>query len=110
MQAEAESIRRAVRARKKQRYSPDLKARIVAYARSRRDAGVSQSAVSEEVGVNWSTLGRWLSPNSATAMVPVTVRPTAPTREVAMLSLVTPSGYRLEGLDARDAVALFRAL
>ena len=108
MEAEGESIRCAVRARKKQSYSPELRARIVAYVEQRRAAGFSQRVVSEEVGVTWTTLRRWVS-SKPTAMVPVAVRPVAPTRNVE-LSLVTPSGYRLEGLDARDAVALFRAL
>jgi transposase-like protein len=109
MESEGESIRRAVRARKKQSYSPELKARIVAYVEQRRAAGFSQRVVSEEVGVKWTTLRRWVSKTPTTALVPVAVRPSAPTRTVE-LSLVTPSGYRLEGLDAPDAVALFRAL
>ena len=109
MEAEAESIRRALRARRKQRYSPELKTQIIAYVAARRAAGDSQSTVSAALGVKWSTLRRWLSRTSSTALVPVQVREvaawTSPT-----LSLVTPSGYRLDGLDAREAVALFRSL
>lgn len=109
MEAEAESIRRAVRARRKQRYSPDLKARIIAYVEARRAAGDSQSMVSEAVGVKWTTLRRWVSKRPTTTLVPVRVKQ-ASAPGSAKLSLVAPSGYRLEGLDTREAVALFRAL
>ena len=113
MEQEAAEIRRLVRSRAGLRYSPALRARIERYVRRRRLEGASQSTVSREVGVKWSTLRRWevRADGSASALVPVTVATTtsemsAPT----IVSLVTPSGYRLEGLDARDAFALFRAL
>lgn len=109
MEAEAESIRRAVRARRKQRYSPELKARIIAYVEARRAAGDTQVVVSEAVGVKWTTLRRWVSTRPSTALVPVRVR-ASPSASLSPLSLVTPSGYRLEGLEVRDAVTLFRAL
>lgn len=80
--------------------------------RRRRAEGASQTLVSREVGVKWGTLRRWevRADTSSTAVVPVNVATAARTSPAPELALVTPSGYRLEGLDARDAVALFRAL
>lgn len=109
MEAEAERIRRAVRAREKQSYRPELKARIIAYVEQRRSAGASQSAISREVGVKWTTLRRWLSKKPSTALVPVQVRDSV-AESSPRLTIVSPSGFRLEGLDAREAVALFRTL
>jgi len=55
------------------------------------------SAVVAEVGVSQMTLAKWLkAANPAPAFLPVVVGP-APTSS-AGLTVVTPSGYRIEGL------------
>ena len=111
MEREAEAIRRLVGARRKQSYTAELRARIVRHVRQRRTQGFTQAAVADEVGVKWTTLRRWLGEGGESTpamMIPVTLA-AAPV-PCSKLSLVTPSGYRLEGLDSRDAVALFRAL
>ncbi len=110
MEKEAEFIRRAVRARDKQRYSPELKARIIAYVEQRRAIGASQSTIAQEVGVKWMTLQSWLAKaKEPTALVPVNIREII-TEPAHQLAIISPSGFRLEGLDADDAVALFRTL
>ena len=108
MGSEAESIRRAVEARTKQRYSTELKARILQHARRRRAQGASQRTVSAEVGVKWQTIRRWLEAEQPAAMIPVTVR--QPSSSAPEPAVVSPSGYRLEGLPPRHAVQLFREL
>lgn len=110
METEAESIRRAVGARTKQRYSEQLKARILRYARQRRADGATQRTVAEEVGVKWQTIRRWMEAEqpAPTAMVPVSVR--QPSAQGSQLALVSPTGYRLEGLPPQHAVQLFRQL
>ncbi len=92
------------------------------YVQQRTAAGIVQAEIARELGVSESTVWRWAqsSPPArrATAIKP---RPSAfkavrvVTERVSIgsavkLSVVTPHGYRVEGLDVASAAALLREL
>jgi transposase-like protein len=92
------------------RYEPALKARIIEFARSRRDQGASWMQIADEIGLGFETLRRWCiaeEPRSSRAMVPVQVVAEPSDRTVR---IVSASGYRIEGLTLQEAVSVLRAL
>ena len=91
------------------RYPWELKARITEFAQERRGEGASWAQIAEDVGIAFETLRRWCIATGATsrAMVPVHVVSDEAERSV---SIVSPTGYRIEGISLRDAVAVLRAL
>jgi transposase len=92
-------------------YPLALRARITSWARRRLAIGDSVNAVAREVALHPTTLAAWLSasstPAKSAALVPVEVvvvpdrvQPT----KVTQVVLVSPSGYRVEGLTLEDAL------
>ena len=91
------------------RYPAALRGRIDAYVARRREQGASWAAIGDELDVPLETLRRWSKTPRVSAMVPVeVVAPTVDSDDI--VAVVSPSGWRLEGLDVRDAVAVLRAL
>jgi len=93
-------------------YPSELRQRATDYARERAKAGYGVAQVSAELGVSEPTLRNWLA-KAGPAFLRVTVDESAgPVESVTpgALVLVTPSGYRLEGLDLRAASELLRVL
>src|SRR5206468_8747485 len=91
------------------RYTPALRRRAVTIARKRRDAGVVVAAVARELGVRPRALRLWLQTPAGPRLRRVAIA-TAPVATVDRPVLVTPQGFRLEGLGAAGLVALLRAL
>ncbi len=91
---------------------PDaVRAQVLAYTRRQRAAGRSWSRIAHTVGLSVGSLKNWSrTPPPARTLVPVEVAPRAPEVPVAALVVVTPGGYRVEGLDLATASALLRAL
>jgi hypothetical protein len=88
---------------------------VVAYARVARADGVSWRRIARSVGLSTSGVQRFAQarrPQPQAALVPVVVQalPEEGLPAGAGLSLLTPSGHRLERLSLEDAVALLRAL
>lgn len=94
-------------------YSDELKVRLTGWARRSIAAGSSLGLTARAIGLDPRTLAAWLGTTAATAtrrwtpaspvaLVPVEV--VEPAATAAMLTLVSPSGYRLEGLTFDDAV------
>ena len=92
-------------------YPPTLRERITIWTRRRRGAGISWHKLADELGMSWRTLVRWTSPRRAPrpspALVPVEVIGEHSDRSLA---LVTPRGFRIEGVTLADAIALVREL
>lgn len=105
---EAKTIREAVETRSGLRYDPDLKLKILAYVHRRRAEGAPQKTVAAEVGVSWMTLRRWL--DDATSQSSARLVPVDLVEPAQVLALVTPRGFRLEGLTPRQALELLRHL
>ena len=105
--------RRVARLRRRgpgERYPARLRAQITAWVRTRRDRGAWWCDVARDLGVPAETLKRWAAPvpNAATAcMVAVEVIDAPPPGTV---TLVSPTGLRIEGVAIADAITLLRGL
>jgi transposase len=88
---------------------PDaVRAQVVAYARRQRPAGRSWQRIARGIGVSAGSLQNWArAPAAPRTLVPVTVAAAEP---APSLVVVSPGGYRVEGLDVATASALLRAL
>lgn len=94
------------------RYSAELKTRVVAWAELRRRQGASWPVLSAELGLGLDTVRRWCEASAKPtkrmqALVPVRV---VPSRAARTLSVVSPGGFRIDGLSPEEAVALLRAI
>lgn len=91
------------------RYSRQEREAIVEQVRRLRSDGMAMSGVVAEVGVSQMTLAKWLrESNPAPAFLPVVVG--SASSASAALALVTPSGYRIEGLTMDALLALLGRL
>jgi len=94
-----------------QRYPADLRAVAVAVAEDRREEPLAR--VAAELGISTVSLQRWLEQGEPVRFRPVQVEPGiaqvlgTPARGLA---LITPRGYRVEGLEAAQLVSLLRVL
>ena len=92
------------------RCSEPLRERVVTFARQRQQAGEAVMRIAEQLGLSPSGLSRWLPPGEAKLRPVRIAEKPAPALSQSLLVLVTPSGYRLEGLDADSAVDVLRRL
>ena len=93
------------------RYPEDLRAEIGAAARAGRSAGRSMTSLARELGVSSPTLIQWLRRPARRPWRPVTVAPPAASESPLMTPvLVTPKGFRVEGLDVAGLVTVLRSL
>lgn len=121
MDDEGETIRRAVlrlgRRRRNDSIPLKLRRQAVAYALSRRP-GVTWAQLGADLGLAGSTITRWCAlaaqsptepqPEPEPRLVPVIVSPSV--SDNATLVLVSPRGFRVEGLRLDDAVELLQRL
>ena len=83
---------------------------MVTYARQERAAGESWGRIARAVGLSAGALKNWSrTPPAARTLVPVEVAATA-TMAPTPIVVVSPGGYRVEGLDLATASALLRVL
>lgn len=85
---------------------PELKARARAWIREQRAGGHTVDELAAALGIATGTVTRWSS-SSGRALVAVRVVPDA---TAATVSIVSPLGYRIEGLSLTDAVRVLREL
>lgn len=96
------------------RYDAGLKARVIAFANARRADGETFDTVAASLGLAQTTIQRWCGgvrvedEEACSALLPVVVLESA--RTTNTVTLVSPSGFRLEGLELTDAVSMLRAL
>jgi hypothetical protein len=117
--------RRGARRRGAAPYSDEQKAYAAAYARAGLSRGQSLMASAAALGVSEPTLRTWVQNVSTDARVPLRRVVVTPSTEgpatklprsatklsgSSRLTLVTPTGYRLRGLDVASAAALLRVL
>jgi hypothetical protein len=90
-------------------FSEALKRRATAWIVKRRAAGVIVADIASEPGLARGTVMKWSVGVRATrAMVPVEV--VAEPSSERTVSIVSPSGFRIEGLSLLEAAALLRAV
>lgn len=113
-QREAEKLRReldSVQGRQGRCFPRDLKARTATWIAGRRACGATVAELAAELGLAAGTVMRWSNgskPAPTRALVPIEVMPDRIVER--MLSVVSPSGFRIDGLSLAEAVALLRAL
>ena len=120
MHEEARAFRKAVeshqrrRAGKAIRYGDELRRGAVDFARSARAEGVSLLQCSRLLGVGYKSLHRWVRAElgvTGTSLRPVEIAVgTEGTGDDDRLVLVTPGGFRIEGLARPDLASLLRLL
>jgi transposase-like protein len=91
------------------RYPTELRERVVAWALAQRRAGASWRKIKRELGQKFDTIRQWCRGSEGSrALLPVrVVAERAPERRV---SVVSPSGFRVEALSLMEAAALLREL
>lgn len=89
------------------RYSGEMKAFAVEYAQERIAKGESICTCAQGLGIADATLKNWLGVVDG-GFRQVKIKTERPESE--MLTVVTPSGYRVEGLSMESAEALLRSL
>jgi hypothetical protein len=94
------------------RYREDLQQEAIALARMGMLEGKSLGRVAEELGLGPATLTRWLGKvDAGEPLRPVEVqRDEEEPGPAFSLVVVTPSGWRIEGLRLADLTELLRAL
>ena len=96
------------------RYPEPLRQLAVGFATEAEACGWSGSRMARRLGVAWATLERWCATQPVTdsggGMREVVVRDDAPSSAELRPVLVTPEGYRIEGLGQEDLVEILRAL
>jgi hypothetical protein len=85
-------------------WTSDQKRTLVDLARRRRAEGVDFQQVAAELGVGKGSLYQWMRQFPERALQPITIVDMVPSGTA--ISLVTPDGYRFEGLDLGAAVRL----
>lgn len=91
-------------------YEPTLRLRITDWARRAIARGMSIPAAAAALPVHPETLHAWLAhAPTTTALVPVQVIAETPQSQ-AGLRVVSPAGFRVEGLALDEVIALLRVL
>ncbi len=96
------------RSHQAQRYPTELRRRAVTVVSALREQGASWRQVSAAVGLRADTLQRWCgggSPAADASLVPVQV-----VGDRGGVTIVSPRGWRVEGLSLADAASLLRSL
>ena len=101
------------------RYPKSVRDDAVAYAQRRIKTGSKVAPIARRLGIPDQTLRIWIdsAPTGSTAIRPVALVPrTAPAKRPERVAvraqpvLVTPQGFRIEGLALDELVKLLRAL
>lgn len=108
-----ERVQRFREARRSGRCPDELRGLAVGYAWERGGEGVGLAAVDREPGTSPTSLRLWMRQAEVEFRPMEVVGPShrgTPRREGALLTVVTPKGYRLEGLDLGEAARLLAVL
>lgn len=95
--------------RKPSPYSAEAREFAVSFAEKQKASGVSRKSVSDTLGISNQTLSNWMGHpvSKKSGMRPVSIENGAAKGE---LHIVTPSGYRVEGLTVDTAAVLLRQI
>jgi predicted transcriptional regulator len=88
--------------------SAELKRRAAAWIVKERAAGRTVSELARELGIVAGTVLRWSAGASVRQMVPVRV--VADAAGAKTVSVVSPSGFRIEGVTLAEATLVLREL
>lgn len=92
-------------------YAPAVRARARAYIAERRAQGATPTAIARELGLSRHSVVGWTkAERGAGSLVPIEVVAEAGPVPGPPLVLVSPRGYRVEGLDVAAVGALLERL
>ena len=91
------------------RYPAPFRDAVVTLAQTRLGHGQSRARIARDVGISFPTLVAWLDRPGLRPVAVVSEADPAPARRSGVV-LVTPQGFRIEGLDGGALVAVLRAL
>jgi hypothetical protein len=106
--AKLDDLRR--RGGKRWRTPPGLRDEIAVWARKQRAEGEVVGSIAAAIGLSETTLAKWLAGGGPGELRPVRVTAAVAGVRHSGLVVVTPDGYRLEGLSVDDAVDVLRRL
>ena len=93
------------------RVSGQVKEEVAEWARGLLSGGFTMEAIAREIGVSSSTLKRWLnSGEEVDGFRRVKLSEPAGGSRSGEISIVSPRGYRLEGLGLAEAIEVFHRL
>jgi hypothetical protein len=92
-------------------YTTEMKAKALQLAKDLQEHGLAMDVVAKRIGICAATLYLWRSSSKGSRMVPVkVVRAEPPVTATHCFALVSPRGYRLEGLPVKLALAMLQEL
>ena len=92
-------------------YTAEMKAKALQLARDLQVQGLAMDVVAKRIGICAATLYLWRGSSKGGRMVPVkVVRAEPPATAFPCFALVSPRGYRLEGLPVKLAMAMLQEL
>lgn len=92
-------------------FPPELKAAVVQFARRQRAVGQTWRVIADSLGLSTKALRDWCAPEKAATMLAVQLRPDEISlRNHNSVALVTPRGFRVEGLDLAELAQLLERL
>ena len=112
-QRAAEKLRReldSVKGRRGPCFPRDLKERTAAWLAEQRAAGATVAQLAAKLGLASGTVLRWSAAKARRSRALVPVEIVAEPIAAGAMSIVSPSGFRIEGLSFANAVALLKAL
>jgi hypothetical protein len=90
-------------------FSAELRERVIELGARRRSEGVSWQRIGRELGMNYETVRRWRIERKPSTLRRVEIVPRVPELS-RTISIVSPSGFRAEGLTVRDAAMMLATL
>lgn len=94
-------------------FTEDRRSRLIDEVSSRTDAGQSAPEIARALGISRSCVGRYRAiarERPSSELVRVVVEPEPHLDRDGPCALVTPDGFRFEGLDVSAAAELWRSL
>ncbi|MCP4602308.1 MAG: hypothetical protein GY847_17630 [Proteobacteria bacterium] len=90
------------------RYSEEMKRFAVSYAEQKMSEGVTRSRCVTDLGIAEGTFSKWMEGSPSGGFKRVKTIEDAGSKQV--VTMITPDGFRFEGLSIKAAGVLFRSL
>ena len=87
-----------------------LRERVTAWVALHRECGAWWSELAAQIGVPAKTLKRWSAPSSSRPIALRRVEVAEVAEPARTITLVAPTGVRIEGVTVADAIAILRGL
>jgi hypothetical protein len=93
------------------RYPEALRARVVSWALRRRNDGAGWEEIKRELAQQHDTVRRWcLSAPALTSRELIPVKIVDAATPARVVSVISPSGFRVDGLSIGEAAAMLREI